>query len=278
MLARRVSRPTGTGLRWRPRGASTSQSQQWLERPPLVPRGLPMLRNAIVERLAHTDPAQHSCPHFHSRKPLLRFRPSPAMLFRSMVGPFATTVVVSLLATIAAAAAAASSSPSPSDFKVHSISVEHQLGGSIHTTSQLHLVEQPNSTSDESLYFIGLSPEEAAALSWSEVNLKLGPGIAPDQRATVDLDYQGSLHHGSAASEITHLYSLQLPPRFLEQADPELDIGRSNITIAIDLVFHHLSEALPKAVAQKEEASLLWKGDAVPRTVYGAGKTRVKAR
>lgn len=177
-----------------------------------------------------------------------------------------------------ATAAAAVNLPSPSDFNVHSVSVQHELGGSIHTTSQLHLIEQPHSEDAVSKYYIGLSPQEAASLSWSEVNLKLGPGVLPDQRSTADLSYEGSLAISSSTPDLTHLYSLELPPRFLQQNDPGLNIERSNITIAVDLAFHHLSEALPKAVSQKEDASLLWAGDAVPRSVYGAGKVRVKAR
>ncbi|CAO1630039.1 unnamed protein product [Parajaminaea phylloscopi] len=198
-----------------------------------------------------------------------------------MLSPCWTRRLAGIALVLSAAnvpSAASAKSPAPSDFNVHSISVEHDLGGSLHRSNQIHLVEQPHSASAESRFFIGLSAAEAAALSWSEVNLKLGPGVQPDQRATVDLEYEGSQAYGPDAVDTTHLYSLQLPPRFLEQVDPDLNVQRSNITIAVEMAFHHLGEALPRAVAQKESPSLLWKGDAQPRALYGAGKVRVKAR
>ena len=169
--------------------------------------------------------------------------------------------------------------PHPSDFHVHSISVNHELGGSAHSTSQLHLIQQPDKPKVDLKYFIGLSASEAASLSSSEVNLKFGPGVLPNQRAVVPLTPQGSIE--SLAGEeidITHLYSIDIPQSFLEKSDPAANVVTPNITIAVDLLFHKLSHALPKAIAQKQEASLLWQGDATPRTVYGAGKVRVKAR
>lgn len=181
--------------------------------------------------------------------------------------------------------AAVTSSPpsfSPSDFHVHSISVNHELGGATHSTSQLHLVEQPNpaSASVNPRYYIALSPQEAASLSWSEVNVKFGPGLETQHRAVLPLRDE---HYSIPGESPTHLYSIELPKSFLVRrgeaaADANSGIVTPNITIAVDLGFHHVSEALPKAVTQKEDASLLWKGDAVPRSVYAVGKTRVKAR
>ncbi|CAO1625453.1 unnamed protein product [Jaminaea pallidilutea] len=178
----------------------------------------------------------------------------------------------------AAALASAVSLPSPSDFKMHSISVNHELGGSTHQTSQLHVFEQPKGPDSSSKYFIGLSPAEAATLSWAEVNLKIGAGIEPEQRGVADLHYEGSVSE-IQIEEPTHLYSVTLPPYFMQNHDPnDRGIVTPNITVAVDLLFQHLSQPLPKAVSQKQDASLQWQGDVHPRTPYGCPKVRVKAR
>ncbi|CAO1617559.1 unnamed protein product [Sympodiomycopsis kandeliae] len=169
--------------------------------------------------------------------------------------------------------------PQASDYNVHSISVNHELGGSLHSTSQLHLVQQPEETPLDSKYYIGLSAVEAASLSSSEVNLKFGPGILPNQRAVAALTPEGSVESFSdGIVDLTHLYSVELPHSFFTKSDAADNIVTPNITIAVDLTFHKLSEALPKAVPQKAAASLLWEGDATPRSPYGVGKVRVKAR
>lgn len=190
------------------------------------------------------------------------------------------SILVGAVAVCQLLATARADQPDVSAFKVHSISVNHELGGSAHSTSQLHLIQQPDEPKVDLKYYIGLSPAEATSLSSSEVNLKFGPGVLPDQRAVVPLTPEGSAEVLSedGSVDVTHLYSVALPQRFLEKSDPQANIVTPNITIAVDLLFHKLSEALPKSVAQRSEAALLWEGDAVPRTVYGAGKVRVKAR
>lgn len=189
----------------------------------------------------------------------------------------------------AAATATAVTLPPASDFLVHSISVNHELGGILHQTSQLHLIQQPDvsASADEqsttaSRYFIGLSPQEAAALSHSEVNLKFGPGILPEQRAVAPLHPEGSVltshADNDASADLTHLYSIELPPAFLQRNDKAHNVVTPNITVSVDLLFHKVSQPLPKQIGQKDAPSLLWEGDSIPRAVYGAGKVRVKAR
>lgn len=185
-------------------------------------------------------------------------------------------LTATLLALSSLFACAVSASPSPSDFTVHSISVNHELGGAHHKLSQLHLVQQPDDPVRGKKYYIGLSSAEASSLSQNEVNLKYGPGIEPFQRATTGLRAEGSVAGSAGSADLTHLYSLELPDNFLEKS-PE-GIVTPNITISIDFLFHRLASPLPKLIGQSDSASLLWEGDSVPRTPYGANKVRVKAR
>lgn len=172
----------------------------------------------------------------------------------------------------------ASSLPSPSDFLVHSISVNHELGGALHGSSQLHLIEQPASAA-VTKYFIGLSALEAASLSSNEVNLKFGPGMLPEQRSAAYLKSEGSIEttHGAGESDVTHLYSVEIPEGFFKRPE-NTNVVVPNITISVDMIFHRLSEPLPKTVAQRAGVSLVWEGDSVPRTPYGARRVRVKAK
>lgn len=172
--------------------------------------------------------------------------------------------------------------PPSNDFIVHSMSVNHVLGGAIQETSHLHVIQKRElrnelllpepSALQEAKYYIALTSDEAAALAHSEVFLQAGNGQSATYKDAGQLLPEGlvSVPHEAGLSAVgpLQLYSIRIPHDLLAA---EGVISR-NVTVAMHLVFHKLSEPLPKAATQSELATFISQVDSAPLAVYGAGE------
>jgi oligosaccharyltransferase complex subunit alpha (ribophorin I) len=192
----------------------------------------------------------------------------------------------------------AKASPSAQDWRVTNIVRTLELGGTVTTLSDIHVIrapagaEEPASDDDPARpYYFAFSQADASKISILEATVKFGVGVTAKQRGILPVQDEGLLdadtsrdrftqhlplgNESSVASRL-HLYSVQIPAAYLRRAHKEEQVP--DITIYLHALLLHASVPLPTSVAQTESQFLLWSGDASPVAVYDVEVSKVKVK
>ena len=200
------------------------------------------------------------------------------------------TLWLALVACLALNGEARARGPAPEDWRVTSIVRTVDLGGTVTTLSDTHVIRGhahaplPSSDGEVEPYYFAFSPSDASHLSALEATVKFGVGITPQQRGILavqdegplDVDVQQYLSSNQSATARPRLYSVRLPAAYLQRAREEEQVP--DITVTVQAHLFHTSEPLPLSVGQKDSQFLLWRGDASPIAVYDVEKARVKVK
>lgn len=203
------------------------------------------------------------------------------------------------LAVVVISSCQARVQPNADDWKINSFLRTIDLGGSVTILSEVHgiragpnTLEPKEGDEEPRLYYFAFSQSDASKLSTIEVTAKYGAALIPAHRAILAVQDQGALDgkadvilnqylqgtgsNGSTTSTRPHLYSVKVPAAFLQKAHEAEEAPE--ITITINTLLLHTSEALPPSVGQKDNQFLLWSGDASPIALYDVEKARVKVK